>query len=146
MDFDDMEDSYFAFLSNSKKIVTDARLSSVLNEFTPTDGEGRKMRSRQGTNPGAKTGSTGGSLPSIPSLPATRTGASGGGVQASVSGVNGSAGPRLSVPPGAHDAGARMAVASDGATAAAAKSSKTWLVVVALMVVVVCLLGFFLFK
>jgi anti-anti-sigma regulatory factor len=142
MDFDDMEDSYFAFLSNSKKIVTDARLSSVLNEFTPTDGDGRKVRSRTGTNPGAKTGSTGGSLPSIPSLPATRTGASGGGVQASVSGVNGSAGPRLSVPPGANEGG-RMSAASGGAEA---KSAKSWLVVVGLMVVVIGLLGFFIFK
>ncbi|HEY7956596.1 MAG TPA: hypothetical protein VII38_14930, partial [Polyangia bacterium] len=36
MDFDDMEESYFAFLGNAKKIVTDARVDSVINEFTPT--------------------------------------------------------------------------------------------------------------
>src|SRR5436309_2310353 len=58
MDFDDMEESYFPFLSNAKKIVTDSRVDSVINEFTPTDGD-RKIRSRTGgTNPGGSgTGS-----------------------------------------------------------------------------------------
>src|SRR3954471_4463394 len=81
MDFDDMEESYFAFLSNAKKIVTDSRVDSVINEFTPTDGD-RKIRSRTGgTNPGgsgtgSKSGTSGvhsSSLPSIPSLPSIRT-------------------------------------------------------------------------
>src|SRR4029077_637985 len=73
VDFDDMEESYFAFLANSKKIVTDARVDAVINEFTPTDGD-RKIRSRSsgGTNPGAsssRVGSAAGGLPSVPSLP-----------------------------------------------------------------------------
>ncbi len=65
MDFDDMEDSYFAFLSNSKKIVTDARVDAVISEFTPADpdGSGRKLRGR--SNPGL--------APNTPS-PATSTG------------------------------------------------------------------------
>ncbi len=45
MDFDDMEESYFAFLGNAKKIVTDSRVDAVINEFTPTDGD-RKFRPR----------------------------------------------------------------------------------------------------
>src|SRR5438477_8368965 len=86
MDFDDMEESYFAFLGNAKKIVTDARVDSVINEFTPTDGE-RKVRPR--TNPGAsKPGSS--SLPSIPSLPNVRTGTGASNPSlSSISGING---------------------------------------------------------
>src|SRR4051794_24492840 len=76
MDFDDMEESYFAFLGNAKKIVTDSRVDSVINEFTPTDGD-RKIRPRSsGSNPGnlskspaTATGTGSSSLPSIPSLP-----------------------------------------------------------------------------
>src|ERR1700757_3131267 len=81
MDFDDMEESYFAFLANTKKIVTDSRVDSVINEFTPTDGD-RKIRSRPGdpspgsSSGGSKSGQSGvhsSSLPSIPSLPSIRT-------------------------------------------------------------------------
>jgi len=77
MDFDDMEDSYFAFLANSKKIVTDARVDAVLNEFTPSDPEGgRKLRGRSNpglspTQPQAQHTGTGSS--SIPSLNSFRT-------------------------------------------------------------------------
>src|SRR6476659_7819470 len=97
MDFDDIEESYFAFLANTKKIVTDARVDSVINEFTPTDGD-RKIRSRTGnTNPGSSSGSKSGSsgvhsssLPSIPSLPSIRTatGTGPGSGAGSISGVN----------------------------------------------------------
>ena len=81
MDFDDMQDSYFAFLSNPKKIVTDSRVDSVINEFTPTDGD-RKIRCAHrrhqpgGSGTGSKSGGSGvhsSSLPSIPSLPSIRT-------------------------------------------------------------------------
>src|SRR5258706_15010528 len=80
MDFDDMEEAYFAFLGNAQKIVTDARVDSVINEFTPTDGD-RKIRPRSsGSNPGGNLGKAAGtatgtgsnSLPSIPSLPSVR--------------------------------------------------------------------------
>src|SRR5262245_54707699 len=71
MDFDDMEDSYFAFLSNSKKIVTDARVDALLSEFTPSDGD-RKLRGR-GSNPGLAATppappTSGGSIPSLQSF------------------------------------------------------------------------------
>ena len=49
MDFDDMEDSYFAFLANTKKIVTDGRFNAVIQ--SGGGGDSPKMRSR-GTNPG----------------------------------------------------------------------------------------------
>jgi anti-anti-sigma regulatory factor len=81
MDFDDMEDSYFAFLSNAKKLAEPQRIQKVMSEFAPADGEKSKIRSRVGTVTGA--GQTGSSLPSVPSLPSiSRTGSgtfSGGG-------------------------------------------------------------------
>src|SRR5262249_22282395 len=51
MDFDDMEESYFAFLSNASKVVTNARVESVLTEFTPASDGQPKLRVR--TSPGA---------------------------------------------------------------------------------------------
>jgi anti-anti-sigma regulatory factor len=80
MDFDDMEDSYFAFLANASKIVSDARVDAVVSEFTPSDpnGQARKLRGK-GSNPqitpqpaspaGAPQSS--GSIPSLPSLAAS---------------------------------------------------------------------------
>src|SRR5215510_12109033 len=71
MDFDDMEESYFAFLAQMKnKMLSSPRIEAVVAEFTPTDGE-RKIRSRVGTGGlGIANLSTGGgSLPSVPSLP-----------------------------------------------------------------------------
>ncbi len=77
MDFDDMEDSYFAFLANTKKIVTDARFNA-LSQGGGGSTDSPKIRSRgSASNPGgtgSKPGGHVGSLPSVPSLP-TRPGA-----------------------------------------------------------------------
>ena len=157
MDFDDMEESYFAFLSNAKKIVTDSRVDSVINEFTPTDGD-RKIRSRTGnTNPGSNTGSKSGSsgvhsssLPSIPSLPSIRTATSStgpGSGTGSISGVNGF---------GSGVSGVRSTAAAlaelearrsqtNPTPLAPGKSNAAWIVVVALIIVAVGLLGFVMF-
>jgi len=156
MDFDDMEESYFAFLSNAKKIVTDSRVDSVINEFTPTDGD-RKIRSRTGnTNPGSSTGSKSGSsgvhsssLPSIPSLPSIRTatGTGPGSGTGSISGVNGF---------GSGVSGVRSTAAAlaelearrsqtSPTPLAPGKSNAAWIVVVALIIVAVGLLGFVMF-
>src|SRR3954469_540367 len=156
MDFDDMEESYFAFLGNAKKIVTDARVDSVINEFTPTDGD-RKIRSRTGnTNPGSSTGSKSGSsgvhsssLPSIPSLPSIRTatGTGPGSGTGSISGVNGF---------GSGVSGVRSTAAAlaelearrsqtSPVPLAPGKSNAAWIVVVALIIVAVGLLGFVMF-
>jgi len=85
MDFDDMEDSYFAFLSSAKKIAEPQKINKVMSEFAPSDGEKSKIRSRVGTGGGGSPSQT--SLPSVPSLPSiSRTGSfSGGG-----SGISGS--------------------------------------------------------
>ena len=157
MDFDDMEESYFAFLSNAKKIVTDSRVDSVINEFTPTDGD-RKIRSRTGgTNPGgsgsgSKSGTSGvhsSSLPSIPSLPSIRTstGTGPGSGAGSISGVNGfgsSVSGVRSTAAALAELEARRAQTSPTALAPG-KSNAAWIVVVALIVVAVGLLGFVMF-
>jgi anti-anti-sigma regulatory factor len=86
MDFDDMEESYFAFLGSGRKFVQNAKIDALLNEFSPGGGRGeRKIRSRTGLS-GISSGLSatpppaGGSLPSVPSLPSgTRTPTSGAG-------------------------------------------------------------------
>jgi len=150
MDFDDMEESYFAFLGNAKKIVTDARVDSVINEFTPTDGE-RKVRPR--TNPGASKPGGGGSLPSIPSLPNVRTGTGASNPSiSSVSGINGfgggsstSSGVRSSAAAALAELEARRAQTAP-VPLQPGKSNVAWIVVVMLIVIAVALLGFVLFS
>jgi hypothetical protein len=80
MDFDDMEESYFAFLSSGRKVAQNAKVEAVLKEMAPDDGKGeRKIRSRVGIT-GVSTGASPQppqtpSLPSVPSLPSiTRPG------------------------------------------------------------------------
>ncbi len=67
MDFDDMADSYFAFLSNQKKIAEPEKVNGVIKEFTSTEAADKKVRSRgSSTN---LSGASISSLPSVPSLP-----------------------------------------------------------------------------
>jgi anti-anti-sigma regulatory factor len=84
MDFDDMEESYFAFLTSGRKLVENAKIDAVLNELSPSEGgKGeRKIRSRVGIT--AVSGIGGGmpsstSLPSVPSLPSMTRSATGAG-------------------------------------------------------------------
>jgi anti-anti-sigma regulatory factor len=67
MDFDDMPDSYFAFLSNQRKVAEPEKINGVIKEFAPSEGEKSKIRSRVGTT--SLTGGSVSSLPSVPSLP-----------------------------------------------------------------------------
>lgn len=67
MDFDDMPDSYFAFLSNQKKVAKPDQVQSVLDEFGGSAGEPSRIRSRVGANATGNISST--ALPSVPSLP-----------------------------------------------------------------------------
>ena len=74
MDFDDMEESYFAFVSSGRKVANDAKIEAVLKEMAPNDGKGeRKIRSRVGitavSGVGPPAPSSNPSLPSVPSLP-----------------------------------------------------------------------------
>jgi anti-anti-sigma regulatory factor len=65
MDFDDMPDSYFAFLSNQKKLAEPDKINGAMRELgRPTEENGKKVRSRA-SQPNLSTGSK----PSVPSLP-----------------------------------------------------------------------------
>ncbi len=74
MDFDDMPDSYFAFLSNAKKVAEPDRLNGAIKEMAPTSTTS-KSRSSNGTSSKVKARMSspaimpGGSKPSVPSLP-----------------------------------------------------------------------------
>jgi anti-anti-sigma regulatory factor len=106
MDFDDMEDSYFAFLGSARKVPEAAKISAVVSEFNsgPGNDEKSKIRSRVGSNPanqlsGGALGLNASSLPSVPSLPMPRASGShavqsaasfGGAAALSLPGVNAS--------------------------------------------------------
>jgi len=65
MDFDDMEESFFAFLSNAKKVDTDDAVDAAMNELTPATGSDRKLRLRTSiSNPGLTPGAAAGGVPS----------------------------------------------------------------------------------
>lgn len=75
MDFDDMPDSYFAFLGNQKKIAKPERIQSLLDEFHAGDDEKSKIRSRAGSSSLSGATLSSQSLPTVPSLPSiSRTG------------------------------------------------------------------------
>jgi anti-anti-sigma regulatory factor len=62
MDFDDMPDSYFAFLSNQRKLAEPDKINGAMRDMS--GGEGKKVRSRA-SQPNLQSGSK----PSVPSLP-----------------------------------------------------------------------------
>ena len=74
MDFDDMPDSYFAFLSNAKKVSEPDRLNGAIKEMAPTSTTSKsRANNTAGNNVKARMSSPaimpGGSKPSVPSLP-----------------------------------------------------------------------------
>jgi hypothetical protein len=74
-----MPHSYFAFLTNPRRVAQGNKIQSVINEFNPSDGEKSKIRSRVG-NSSVSGGSISSSLPSVPSLPSiSRSGLGGSG-------------------------------------------------------------------
>ncbi len=166
MDFDDMPDSYFAFLSNQKKVAQPERINKVISEFNPSGGEGEKskIRSRVGTNSSLSSGgSSMSSLPSVPSLPSiSRTGLSSPGSSPGIArpGATGSFGtnpgsrpsftgsnPGTNPGPG----GGGMAAAAGGADRAASamvsqpKSGMAVYVLVGLLLVAIAVLALLLF-
>src|SRR5882672_8461107 len=65
MDFDDMPDSYFAFLSNQKKLAEPDKINGAMRDLGGnSSGDGKKVRSRA-SQPNLSSGSK----PSVPSLP-----------------------------------------------------------------------------
>ena len=94
MDFDDMPDSYFAFLSNQKKVAEPEKINGVIKEFAPSEGEKSKIRSRVGTT--SLSGASVSSLPSVPSLPSISRTSPGSQPSIRASGSS----PKLSTNPG----------------------------------------------
>ena len=79
MDFDDMPDSYFAFLSSHKERAgagaDHAGINAVISEFGGQEAD-KKIRSRVSGTTGLSGAQLSASLPSVPSLPSiTRSGA-----------------------------------------------------------------------
>ncbi len=64
MDFDDMPDSYFAFLSNQKKLAEPDKINGAMRDLGQNSADGKKVRSRASA-PNLSSGSK----PSVPSLP-----------------------------------------------------------------------------
>lgn len=71
MDFDDMPDSYFAFLSTQKRVADSDALDGVLREFAAADlGEKSKIRSRGSQS---QLSGSGGGTPAPPSVPSLQS-------------------------------------------------------------------------
>jgi anti-anti-sigma regulatory factor len=74
MDFDDMPDSYFAFLSNQRKIIEPDKINGAMRDLGrggDADNGRNKVRSRA-SQPNLSTGSKA-SVPSLPSIQRTST-------------------------------------------------------------------------
>lgn len=77
MEFDDMEESYFAFLSNAKKVTPDPAVDAVMLEFsgaTENTGSGGKLRPRPTTGQmaaqaAAQASAPAGPVAALPSIP-----------------------------------------------------------------------------
>src|SRR5689334_6094702 len=71
MDFDDMPDSYFAFLSNQRKIVEPEKINGAMRDMGRGGDEGNgkgRVRSRA-SQPNLQAAAQAGAKPSVPSLP-----------------------------------------------------------------------------
>jgi anti-anti-sigma regulatory factor len=84
MDFDDMPDSYFAFLTSQKRAVAGAeKIQSVINEFAGADAE-KKIRSRVSSSSAVSNAQLSAQLPSVPSLPSISRGSSSVGIKSKI--------------------------------------------------------------
>lgn len=164
MEFDDMEDSYFAFLSTAKRVTESAKITAVVSEFNnQADADRSKIRSRVGSNAGGPIGATGAamsasSLPSVPSLPSLARGssgpASGSFAALSMNGLSTGSGRTFSGSgsrPGmsGSDPGSRLATVDGvrlGSAVAAPKSGKMVYVLVAVLIAAICVLAVLLFS
>ncbi|HEU0029698.1 MAG TPA: hypothetical protein VFQ53_03625 [Kofleriaceae bacterium] len=73
MDFDDMPDSYFAFLSNQKKLAEPDKINGAMRDLGRNGNDGKgKVRSRA-SQPNLSSGTSKPSVPSLPSIQRTST-------------------------------------------------------------------------
>jgi anti-anti-sigma regulatory factor len=161
MDFDDMEDSYFAFLSTAKKVSDGARINAVVSEFNADTGEKSKIRSRVGSTgtgsmPSASSlGVSASSLPSVPSLPSmsrTNAGSTPGtfpGLSGTGSGqksfTGGGTGPGHMNGSAATIAAPELASSKSHPAVEQPRSSKMVYLLVAVIIAAICVLAVLLF-
>jgi anti-anti-sigma regulatory factor len=156
MDFDDMEDSYFAFLSNARKVAEAAKIQNVVNDLKPSDAEKSKIRSRVGTQASSSSGgAASSSLPSVPSLPSISRGSTGVSGVGSMPGQSFAGGTGRSFSGGGSrpgisgsDPGRTPTVPNPRGLASAAaqpKSNAMVYVLVALLIAAICVLAVLLF-
>ncbi len=142
MDFDDMPDSYFAFLSTQTSVGDVEKVNAVITEFNPNDGEKSKIRSRVGST--SLSGASMSSLPSVPSLPSiSRTGLTGTG---SRPGLTGSFGTGVGTRPGTNPGSNPGVSIIDRGPIAQPKSSTIVFVLVGVLVVAIAVLAFLMFS
>lgn len=174
MEFDDMEDSYFAFLGTAKRVAEPAKIAAVVSELQHGGGGGdekSKIRARVGSasvSAGGGLSMSAQSLPSVPSLPSLARGSSGPANTGSFAvasamslpGVSNAAnrsmtgagtGPGSRPGPYGHgqagpESTARPAVESFGAAVTAPKNGKMVYVLVAVLIAAICVLAILLFS
>ena len=138
MDFDDMPDSYFAFLANQRRVAKPERIQSLLDEFNPGDDEKSKIRSRVGSGSLSGHNLTSQSLPTVPSLPSISRSTTTGSRPGSSFGHIGST-------PGIHTTGNSLGLHQEmraaGAGAVAARSSPLVFALVAVLLVAIAVLA-----
>jgi anti-anti-sigma factor len=137
MDFDDMPDSYFAFLANQKHLTPPEKISGVLHEFRPADPEKSKIRSRMSSTTSLSGRGSVSSLPSVPSLPSIAL----PGPQSAAGGPygQGARGSALGTNPG-------PAGPTAGPSIAQSRSGALVYVMIGVLVAAIGVLGFLLFR
>jgi len=147
MDFDDMPDSYFAFLANQKQIADAGKVQAVINEFNPSEGEKSKIRSRVGSTSlsGASLSSSLPSVPSLPSISRSGLGGTGAGSRPGSGSFPGTGSrPGFGTNPGSNP-GSNPGQEGNGATAMQPRSSVIVFVLVGVLLLAIAVLGFLLF-
>lgn len=137
MDFDDMPDSYFAFLGNQKHLVEPDRINKVINEFSSEDEEEEKSRIRTRASAASISSHSISSLPSVPSLPSITHGGSSTGVSRGTNSGLGNTSGRMS--------GSSILPASERPAAAAPKNGVVVYILVGVLLAAIGVLGFLLF-
>ncbi len=135
MDFDDMPDSYFAFLATQRRIVKPERIQSLLDEFSPGDDEKSKIRSRVGSGSLSGANLSSQSLPTVPSLPSISRSTIGTRPSSSFSHI--SSAPSMTASSGSLGLPPEMR----GAAAAVARSSPLVYALVAVLLVAIAVLA-----
>jgi len=149
MDFDDMPDSYFAFLTNQKKVSDAGKVQAVIDEFNPNEGDKSKIRSRVGSTSlsGASLSSSLPSVPSLPSISRSGLGGTGAGSRPGSGSFPGSGSrPGFGTNLGTNPGGTNPGSSSNGvATMQPRGGSMIVFVLVGVLLLAIAVLGFLLF-